>query len=251
MTVPPIQPPTPAAPSPIRREERFSRWKARRSLLLESQASAGGAAAKELAKFALAELTNPASLALADLGTGAAAPAQDQGGDPAALALAQLRAPSLTALTGVDAPGTLSLTEAIDAASVLASAQAGPDALAADPAAAFQSAVTAKAISVAAGVLSAATVALAAAPQDPGVLAADSSAKYLGAGFLGPAGVPDPVPPVQEGPDIAKVSAASPSAPQTYSDPHDLAFGQTAAAHLEALPAEPGPAADQGLDLTI
>jgi hypothetical protein len=78
----------------------------------------------------------------------------------------------------------------------------------------------------------------------------DATAKYLGAGFLGPAGAPNPDQPFQD-PGIAKVPAASASAPQTYNNPQDLAFGQTTPAHLEAMPAKPGPAEAQDLDLTI
>ena len=196
------------------------------------------------------QLTSPASF---DLDTNAATPAQEQGGSTAAAA------PVLT--------GPSALSEAIDAASLLASAQAVPDVLAADPADALQGAVTAAqdaaaaaqsaavplaaaatAIALAAGALAAATP----AAQDPGPLAADATAKYLGAGFLGPVGAPNPDLSAREDlPGIAKVSAASASAPQTYSNPHDLAFGQTVAARLEALPAETGPAAAQGIDLSI
>ena len=84
-------------------------------------------------------------------------------------------------------------------------------------------------------------------PGDPASLGADATAKYLGAGFLGPGS--EAAPALQDDlRDVAPVAAANHTALNTYSNPHELAFGQTAA-HLEALAEAAGAPIAGGLDL--
>ena len=83
-------------------------------------------------------------------------------------------------------------------------------------------------------------------PADPASLGSDATAKYLGAGFMGPGSGPGPGPVLaDELRDVAPVPGASHAAANTYSNPRELAFGQTAAAHLEPLAMVPD-AADAG-----
>ena len=73
-------------------------------------------------------------------------------------------------------------------------------------------------------------------PGDGASLGGDAVARYLGGGFLGPGSGPhsDPLHP-RPSPDVAPVPAANFLAANTYSNPHELAFGQTAAGHPEPL----------------
>jgi len=207
----------------------------------------------------LAALANPASLAVA--GLGAATPGVLAAlADPGSLALADLASaapapaaaadPDLTtALTSVDS--ALGSTAVLNAVNV-----AAQDAAAAARDAAATTAQAAQAVSAAADAVSAALAAANAAagvpaPPDPSGLATDATAKYLGAGFIG---LP-PVPGAQaaalpEGvPAVDGVLATPSLAGNTYSNPHDRAFGQSAAHQAQSAPMAPTPAEAPELDL--
>ncbi len=212
----------------------------------------------------LTALANPASLALAGLG---AAPHGVLAAlaDPGSLALADLASavPAQAAAAGADlttalaapalnsADSTLGSTAVLNAVNVAAQDAAAAARDAAATAAQAAQAVTAAADAVSAVLAAANAAAGVATPPDPSGLATDATAKYLGAGFIGLPAVPGAqAAALPEGvPAVDGVLAAPSLAGNTYSNPHDRAFGQSAAHQAQSAPMAPTPAEAPELDL--
>ena len=90
-----------------------------------------------------------------------------------------------------------------------------------------------------------------AAVPDQSVLAQDAIANYLGGGFLGQPAVLAAGRPTSEAlPDVEAVLPASSVAANTYSNPHDRAFGQSAA-HMIHPPPVQDPADSNEVDVNV
>ena len=222
--------------------------KDRNAMILAALANPGSLALPGVgdpASSALAALTNAGSLAVANLGNDPAATQALAGAGAATPGLLAALADSGTlALAGLAAPA--SAAPAVpDGSSVLASAAtlnainlAAQDAVAAAQDAVAATAKAADAVTAAADAVSAVLAGASAAPRvpalaDPSALATDATAKYLGAGFLGLPAAPGILATAQpEGvPAVDGVQATPALAGNTYSNPQDRAFGQSAA-HL-------------------
>jgi len=187
----------------------------------------------------LAALADPGSLAMADLAFAAPAAAADA--DPTTVLAA-------TALTSSgSAQGSAAALNAVNAAAQDAAA-AVQDAAATTAQAA--QAVTAAADAVSAALAAANAAAGSPAPPDSSALATDATAKYLGAGFIGLPPVPGAQATSQtEGvPAVDGVLATPSLAGNTYSNPHDRAFGQSAAHLAQSAPTAPAEALELDLE---
>jgi hypothetical protein len=133
---------------------------------------------------------------------------------------------------------------------------AAQDAATVARAAAATTVQAAQAVAVAAdavtAALAAAQTAMAAAPapvQDAAGLGADATAKYLGAGFMGPPAGPVNTPASDQPEAVLAVPTTAALAANTYSNPQERSYGQAGAALSS--PMVPPPSAAEGPELDM
>jgi hypothetical protein len=209
--------------------------------------------AAALVMTSLPDLLAPAQADAGSLApwTGLAALALAEGATPA-IAPAELAGAGTSATEGASPVVNLVAQSAAGGAAAVLASLAPASATAAAPEGAVAAGTAASAIQATPGPAPA-SPAPEAAP-DPNSLATDATAKYMGAGTLSPAGAAAPAAPGASAEAVAGVEdlpAVHALAANTYSNPHDRNFGQTAAHPSPLALQEPAPGPEDPLEIDL